>query len=140
MGKFEKGQSGNPAGRPQGITDKRSELADLLKPHAPALVEKAVGLALGGDVGALRLCLERLIPKAQNETVSLIINPEDLTKTDLLLNINSMAINAAASGDITPSDGKNIVSMIEAQRKLIEITNISERLTAIEETMNQKKR
>jgi Family of unknown function (DUF5681) len=59
---FRKGQSGNPAGRPKGIQDKRVNLRKLLEPHAEALVEKAVALALEGDTTALRLCLERLVP------------------------------------------------------------------------------
>jgi hypothetical protein len=63
--KFQKGQSGNPNGRPPGCTNKRSQLAKLLEPHAEALINKAVELALSGDTHALRLCLDRLIPKIQ---------------------------------------------------------------------------
>jgi hypothetical protein len=36
---FDKGQSGNPNGRPKGIPDKRVELRELLKPHAKVLIE-----------------------------------------------------------------------------------------------------
>lgn len=39
-------------------------MRDLLLPHAPALLAKAVELALNGDIQALRLCIERLLPKA----------------------------------------------------------------------------
>lgn len=59
---FQKGQSGNPEGRPKGTKDKRTELRELLQPHAPALVEKAVELALQGDTTALKMCLDRIIP------------------------------------------------------------------------------
>lgn len=59
---FKKGQSGNPKGRPAGTKDKRRELRALLEPHAPALIEKAVQMALKGDTTALRLCLDRLLP------------------------------------------------------------------------------
>ena len=65
---FEKGQSGNPAGRPPGLPDKRTRLRTLLDPHKESLVDKAVELALGGDTAALRLCIERLIPAAFSET------------------------------------------------------------------------
>lgn len=133
---FEKGQSGNPKGRPHGIIDKRSELVGLLKPHAPALVNKAVEMALAGDVNALRLCLERLIPKAKDETINLVVKAEDLTKPDLLLEINSMAINAVSSGDITPSEGKTVAAIIEGQRKLIEVVELEKRLTELEQNVN----
>lgn len=44
MSQFEKGQSGDPKGRPP-----RSKLWQLLVPHAPALISKAVELALDGN-------------------------------------------------------------------------------------------
>ena len=75
MGKFVKGKSGNPKGRPKGIPDKRTALKDLLKPHAEELVNKAMELVRAGDVAALRLCMERLIPKVSS--VSLSVEPSE---------------------------------------------------------------
>lgn len=62
MAQFKPGQSGNPAGRPKGAKNRSTELRSLLEPHAPALVEKAVQMALEGDTVALKLCLDRIIP------------------------------------------------------------------------------
>lgn len=59
---FSKGKSGNPSGRPKGMPDKRTALRELLTPHAPDLVAKAVELAMQGDKTALRMCIDRLIP------------------------------------------------------------------------------
>lgn len=73
---FKAGQSGNPKGRPKGSKDKRTELRELLEPHAPELIQKAVDMALGGDVSALKMCLDRLIPPIK----SLEITSEDNTK------------------------------------------------------------
>ena len=64
---FPKGQSGNPSGRRKGVLNKRTELAKMLDPHAEELVAKMSELALQGDVTALRLCMERLIPKVTRE-------------------------------------------------------------------------
>jgi len=58
---FEKGQSGNPSGRPKGSKDNRTELRELLMPHAPELIEKLVAQALEGDMAAMKLCIDRLI-------------------------------------------------------------------------------
>jgi hypothetical protein len=57
---FEKGRSGNPAGRPPG-TGKRATQAMqlLLDGEAQALTRKAVELALDGNTIALRMCLDR---------------------------------------------------------------------------------
>jgi hypothetical protein len=60
---FEKGRSGNPAGRPPG-TGKRATQAMqlLLDGEAQALTRKAVELALDGNTMALRMCLDRIGP------------------------------------------------------------------------------
>ena len=61
-GGFKKGVSGNPAGPPRDIKDRRTALRALLEPHAETLVAKAVSLALEVDSTALRICINRLIP------------------------------------------------------------------------------
>ena len=67
---FQKGQSGNPSGRPKGTKDKRTELRELLQPHAPALIEKAVEMALEGDTTALKMCLDRIIPAMRSVEIT----------------------------------------------------------------------
>ena len=62
---FEKGRSGNPAGRPCGARNKATLAAEaLFDSEAEALSRKAVELALGGSEGALRICLDRIIGAA----------------------------------------------------------------------------
>ena len=53
---FEKGRSGNPAGRRRGTRNRSTQAAQLLlEGEAEALTRKAVELALGGDPAALRM-------------------------------------------------------------------------------------
>ncbi len=57
---FQKGQSGNPAGKPRGCRSKAALLAEaLFDGEAEKIVRKAIELALGGDVTALRIVLDR---------------------------------------------------------------------------------
>src|ERR1700693_659671 len=58
---FTPGASGNPDGRPKGSRNKSTlALEALLDGQAEALTQKAVELALAGDITALRLCLDRI--------------------------------------------------------------------------------
>jgi hypothetical protein len=54
---FEKGESGNPAGRPRGARNRATLLMEnLLADDAEAIGRKAVEMAKGGDMAAIRLC------------------------------------------------------------------------------------
>ena len=55
-GRFAKGRSGNPAGRPRGCRDHVNRAARLLAGEGEALTRKAVELALAGT--GSRLCRE----------------------------------------------------------------------------------
>jgi Family of unknown function (DUF5681) len=73
---FEKGRSGNPAGRPRGGRNRSTLAAQLLlQGEAEALTRKAVKLALGGDPTALRLCLDRLIAPHRERLVPFALPP-----------------------------------------------------------------
>lgn len=63
MTKFAKGQSGNPAGRPKGSKNKSTLFVELLEDDLPGLISVLRGKALDGDMNAMRLLLERLVPK-----------------------------------------------------------------------------
>jgi hypothetical protein len=58
---FQKGQSGNPAGRPRGIVNRATALAqNLLSERAEWIARKVIELAEAGDMAAIRVCMERL--------------------------------------------------------------------------------
>ena len=70
---FEKGASGNPSGRPRGSRNATTlALEVLLDGQAQALTQKAIDLALTGDIPALRLCLDRILPLRKDRLVSLL--------------------------------------------------------------------
>ncbi len=109
---FEKGRSGNPAGRPKGARNRATVAAEsLLDGEAEALTRRAIDLALGGDTTALRLCLERLIPPRREREVYIDL-PEIKSKEDVLAARNSV-LTALSQGLITPSEAVTIVGLIE---------------------------
>src|SRR6516165_7000485 len=72
QGQFKRGQSGNPSGKPKGTRNKVTLAVEaLLDGEAEALTRKAIELAKGGDLTALRLCMDRLLPPRKDRPVSL---------------------------------------------------------------------
>ena len=60
---FEKGQSGNPAGRPRGSRSRATmALQDMLARDAESIARTAINLAKHGNIPALRICMDRLLP------------------------------------------------------------------------------
>ena len=86
---FEPGQSGNPSGRPKGARNKATlAIEALLDGDAEALTRKVVAMALEGNIPALRLCFERLLPPRRDRAFAF-----DLPK------IESATDAVAASGE-----------------------------------------
>lgn len=135
MPKFKAGTSGNKAGRPPGARDKRTELRELLRPHAAALFQKAVDLALGGDTAALKICLDRLAPalKPQGELVNL-----NIPATGTLTEKAEALFTAAASGKISADAALGLMSLLSGQARVSGSSDL-ERLEAIEALLHIKK-
>ena len=67
---FPKGRSGNPQGRPPGARNAATVIAEqLLDGEAEALTRKAIDKAKEGDMTALRLCLDRVVPPRRERPV-----------------------------------------------------------------------
>lgn len=126
---FSPGKSGNPNGRPKGIRDRRTALRDLLEPHAPALVAKAVELALAGDSSALRLCLDRLIPPAKAKDEPVRLPPIDGSLADA----GRSVLEALARGMIGPDDAGAVMAAIASQVKIVDAVEFDARLRALED-------
>src|SRR5438445_5755972 len=74
--RFEKGKSGNPAGRRPGSRNKATLAAELVfDGEAEALSRKAVELALDGSEAALRLCLDRIIATRRERPLRFAVPP-----------------------------------------------------------------
>ena len=125
---FQKGQSGNPAGKPKGAKDKRTALRELLQPHAAQLVQKAVKLALDGDTTALRICIDRIIPaaKAKDSPISL----EGLTGSPT--EQAQAVVNALTTGALTPDEANSVMTVLTAQMRVIEVDELEKRIAALE--------
>lgn len=137
-GKFQAGQSGNPAGKPKGARHKTTlALQSLLDGEAEAISRKAIELAKAGDLTAIRLVLERILPPRKDApvlfTISKAATPEDIsTAMDAL-------IQAVAGGELTPLEAQAIASLLEGQRRILETTLLARKLDALQAVIAQRK-
>ena len=130
---FTKGKSGNSNGRPKG-SDRRTQLRTLLEVHAEEIIAKVVEMARDGDIQAIKLCLERLIPKIQGTATPL--NIESTDNAQQLLLAGTEVCSAVFNGEISPVEGYHLTHVLEAQRKLIETLELEKRLRELERANN----
>ena len=125
-GRFRKGRSGNPAGRPHGSVNSATRAATLLLDgEAEALTRKAVELALAGDPAALRLCLDRIIGVRRGRPVALTL-PQIASIADLAAAMAAIAA-AAADGMITPDEAVALSQMVESFTRTLDAAHVERR-------------
>lgn len=130
-GRFPKGHSGNPAGRPRGSRNQSTQMAEiLLEGEAEALTRRAIELALDGDTTALKLCLERIVPQRKSRAVSFDLPPIDRA-ADLGGAIGAV-LQAASSGRLLLDEAAALVGMMESKRRAMETMDLEQRLQALE--------
>jgi hypothetical protein len=118
---FEKGRSGNPAGRRAGSRNKATlAAAALLAGESEALTRTAIELALAGDPTALRLCIERLLPPCRERAVKFRLPPIE-SVSDISAAMRAVT-SALAKGDITPGEAATIAGVVETFAGAIETT------------------
>jgi len=128
---FQKGQSGNPAGRPREPRHGASvRIREILERSADALANKAVETALAGNAATLRLCLDRLIRVGKYEPPLLQIPP--LKKAADAVRAFARLASAAAAGDVTADEAAKFAKVISLYVAALEAHDFEERLTNLE--------
>ena len=131
---FKKGQSGNPKGKPKGVRNKATLAAEvLLDGEADTITRKAIELAKGGDITAIRMCLERILPPRKDRPIAVDI-PDVNSLADLKA-AYATVVRDVASGDLTPDQGRALSDLLESYRRTIETSEIEQRLATLEESM-----
>jgi len=130
-GRFQPGQSGNPAGKKKGTRNRATRaVEELLDGEGKALTRKAINLAKAGDVVALRLCLERIIPPRKDRLVAFsmpaINEPADAVKAMAAI------ASAVAAGELTPNEASELSAMLERYARILEAVDHEQRLKALE--------
>jgi Family of unknown function (DUF5681) len=128
---FQKGQSGNPSGRPKGIQPRATVMArQLLETRLTAVTKAVLEKAESGDISAARLIFDRLLPVSSTR-VEIALPPmktaEDASKA------SDMVLAAMTRGEITIEDGLRLLAAIEARVRIMEATEWERGLRALED-------
>jgi hypothetical protein len=108
--KYKKGQSGNPAGRPKGSLNQTTlACQELLDGEAEAITRKAVEKALAGDLTAIRLCLERIIPPRKERPI--FIDLPKMAKYRDMKQFTEALLEAVKNGNLTIDEAQGIIDI-----------------------------
>ena len=119
------------AGRPKGARNRSTQaVMALLEGEAEALSRKAVKMALAGDSVALRLCLDRLAPPRKDSPVQFPL-PRMTTARDAAEAAGAV-LQAVSEGDLTPTEGAQVMALVDSFRRTLEVTELEARVAALE--------
>jgi hypothetical protein len=128
---FKPGQSGNPKGKAKGTLHKATRAAlELLEGDLEAVTQVCIDKAKAGDLLAVRLILDKLLPNRRERSVNLKL-PRVKGAQDLPQALEAV-MQAVTVGELTPGEGQALTAMLEGYRKGLELTDLEARLTALE--------
>jgi hypothetical protein len=127
---FQKGQSGNPAGRRVGSRNRASMLVhSLLENEAEYLARKAIDMAKDGNLGAMRLCMDRIAPTRNYAPGCELPHLQNAAAS-----VEAMAriADAVTTGDLLPAEAAALARVVENYLQALAVHGFDERLTRLE--------
>lgn len=124
---FKPGQSGNPKGKPPGLT-LHGALRSMVKEHWEPIVRSLIEKAEQGDTQAASLLLTRVCPTLRPIQEPVRVNVTGETLTEKAASI----LDAVTKGELSPSDGKMLLDGLGAICKIQEVDELVKRIEALE--------
>ena len=126
-GRFAPGNKASP-GRPPG-RGAVAEMREALAADLGGIIDTVKARALAGDMQAARIILDRLVPSLRPvEMPAVLTLPAGAT----LAGQAQAVIDAAAAGELAPSQAAQIVTALGGVAKIIEATELLKRIEALE--------
>lgn len=129
--RFQKGETGNPAGRPRGTLNRATVLAqELLAARVENIANKLIELAEGGDMRAIRVCMERLVPATQHQPITVELPP--IEKPADSVEAAAAIAAAVAAGELTAAEAAKLAKVVETYVRALDSKGFDERLGKLE--------
>jgi len=109
-------------------------LQELVEGGGESIVKKLVALAKSGKPWAVRLAIERLLPKLERRVdveLSRVVSAADVGAAV------ADVIDLAAGGQLTIEEAQAFLRLIEQQRKAIETNDLAVRLELLEQSQKE---
>ncbi|PNE09908.1 MAG: hypothetical protein CR217_17360 [Beijerinckiaceae bacterium] len=108
--RFQKGQSGNPAGKPKGARHKATILAErLMQDDVEMIVNAVLTAARNGDMMAAKIILDRIAPVRRSTSF-------DLPRIEGWADVGAARaalLDAVADGDLTAAEAVDLFKLAE---------------------------
>lgn len=127
-GRWQPGESGNPAGRQPG-SGQVAKLRAAIAEHVPEIIERLVEAARAGDIGAARLLLERVIPPMRAAEPA---EPLSLPANGSLTEQGRALLLAATAGEIAPGQAAALLGALAALGRVAELDELTRRIESLE--------
>jgi hypothetical protein len=108
----------------------RLALEALLDGEAETLTRKAIQMALDGDMAALRICMDRLLPPRKDRPVMFTL-PKLEVPGDAVKAIAAL-VEAVAVGELTPSEAGELGKLVDWFTRAVDLHQIQQRLDRLE--------
>jgi hypothetical protein len=136
---FEKGQSGNPAGRPRGSRNRKTiMLQNMLDEEGEAILQRAMDMAKDGNAFALRLCMDRLLPTRRHEPLQCELPPISRA-ADAVTAMGDIAA-AVGTGEVAPAEAVALAKVVTGFVQALLTHGLDERLTSVEAAAERRER
>jgi hypothetical protein len=130
-GHFVRGQSGNPAGRPRGSRNKDTVFVEqMFERFGGALANKAVNMALDGNMAAMRLCVSRIVAPRRQRASEFALPPLR-TAADLAPAMAAIA-DGVCDGALSASEACELSQVVDAFGRALAAGDVEARLQRLE--------
>jgi hypothetical protein len=133
-GRFTKGNSGRPHGARHKTT---LAIEALMQGESEAISRKAIEMAKAGDMTAIKLVMDRIAPPRRDPTATFDL-PKIESADDLPAALTAI-LKAVSEGELSPSEGGALTSMLERTGRSFELVDIEQRIAALEARSNAPK-